>query len=88
MSLEVICDYCRQELKAPGALIFGSIGVDGRRSKKHICVTCWPGVEVRCIPVGHPTNTGLLVFSATSEMVVGPPDQQGYVQEYRTREVI
>lgn len=76
MSLEIACNICEAEINEPGALIFGAVGVNGRRPKKHICLACWPKLEPMCAPVRFHT------LSAGS-IVVGPPDQQGDVQEYR-----
>lgn len=77
MSLKVKCDDCGEELNEPGALVFGRNGLDGRRLKQHICVRCWGKLEAMCVPV--------ITHTVSTEVVMGIPDQQGHVQEYRIK---
>lgn len=73
--IAVYCCECGNELQEPGALVFGPHDGDGLRPKKHVCLGCWPKVEALCTPVR--------TYMITPEMVVGPPDAEGNIQEYR-----
>lgn len=44
--MKISCDICGAKLLVPGALIFGPPDNEWKVRKLHVCIFCWPMVEM------------------------------------------
>ena len=57
--MNVVCEVCGQELKEPGALVFGP-PVGNVVAKAHVCCRCYPGLCKWISDTRYPTTTETL----------------------------
>ena len=57
------CSVCRERLAEPGGILVGAVRADALRTKKHVCVRCWSGVDHAAwwITIAPPSGDGVVV---------------------------